>query len=91
MKKKIIRLTESDLHNIIKNSVKRIIDESILRQEDIMDAIYDVYPNINKHYGSILSVDEYMDVVQKILEKYPSLNSDDIQTILSNKFHINIE
>ena len=43
MKKQIIRLTESDLHNIIKESVNRILNESDSNSEEyIMVDVYDV-------------------------------------------------
>lgn len=48
--KKIIRLTESDLHRIVENSVKRIIreysDDPVQRQQEL-DA-WDEYDNMNK-------------------------------------------
>lgn len=34
MAKKLIRLTESDLHRIIENSVKRVLKESQLNELD---------------------------------------------------------
>ena len=43
MKKQIIRLTESDLHNIITESVNRILNESSSHSEEyIMVDVYDV-------------------------------------------------
>ena len=41
MRKRIIRLTENDLHKIIKNSVKRIIKESHGEPDDCKKLIYD--------------------------------------------------
>jgi hypothetical protein len=41
--KKIVRLTESDLHRIVKESVKRALRENTKYSEEIMDKIADAY------------------------------------------------
>lgn len=48
MKKKLIRLTESDLHRIIKESVQRILAESETTDSDMYWSDSDVV-NINTH------------------------------------------
>ena len=40
--KKVIRLTESDLHSIVKQSVNRILKESIDKIDDIYESVYDL-------------------------------------------------
>ena len=40
--KKVIRLTESDLHSIVKQSVNRILKESIDSIDNIYESVYDL-------------------------------------------------
>ena len=56
MKKQIVRLTESDLHRIIKESVKRIIDENYGEPDD-RTAI--IYSDIIEDYQAQEIADEY--------------------------------
>lgn len=46
MKKKVLRLTESDLHNIIKRTVQRIIKEDVLDNNNINMTVSEI-SNIN--------------------------------------------
>lgn len=58
MKKKIIRLTESDLHKIIRNSVNRILREEIYDgwgHEPLPDGFY-VFVETNYSLGNVCSV-----------------------------------
>ena len=47
MNKKLIRLTESDLHRIVKESVKKILKESRLKSN------LNLIPSLNNSYGLI--------------------------------------
>ena len=62
MTKKIIRLTENDLHRIVKESVKRI-----LREEDRDDSIddYDWQDIYSSYYDSGLGKDEPNNMAKK--------------------------
>lgn len=55
MKKKLITLSESDLHNIIKESVKRVINES---QKCVRSIYYDMD-------------NKFQDEMDELLKKYP--------------------
>lgn len=46
MKKKVLRLTESDLHNIIKRTVQRIIKEDVLNNNNMSMSVSEI-SNIN--------------------------------------------
>ena len=60
MAKKLIRLTESDLHRIVKESVKRI-----LREEDRDDSIDDWQNIYSSYYDSGLGNDEPDNMAKK--------------------------
>ena len=57
MNKKRIRLTESDLHNVIKESVKQALNETRLQQgslnpSDAMDMFYaEIYNMLRRKFG----------------------------------------
>ena len=53
MSKKVIRLTEGDLHKIIKESVKRVLREESRYNEEIMNKIIDAYNEAVKWSNSI--------------------------------------
>ena len=74
MKKKLVRLTDSDLHNIIKESVKKVLNETITNNEyQILDGIkFKVFP---KHIseikpGDVILVDNKLKTVGKKDLKY---------------------
>jgi hypothetical protein len=83
--KKIIRLTEGDLHKIIKESVKKILKEETFMDNHIADNIFDDFiqrglyrrlqPNmfkeyIMKSYGLKPGEERIADIVTKKVEKY---------------------
>ena len=62
MKQKVIRLTENDLHNIIKESVNMILKEKF--KQDEIDASWDAWENTRQpksHYGINGNLDTYID------------------------------
>ena len=62
MKQKVIRLTENDLHNIIKESVNMILKENF--KQDEIDASWDAWENTRQpksHYGINGNLDTYLD------------------------------
>ena len=86
--KKIIRLTEGDLHRIVKRSVNRILKES-MHDFSILDGEYEVYfedgikeavIDTNEPYVSIgdytLYDEEAMDAINKIYGYLESSNND---------------
>lgn len=70
--KQVIRLTESDLHRIIENSVKRVLNEdSNVREtewwEDLDKWLDTIWTDENKEDGIRLSDSWH----RKLIEKYP--------------------
>ena len=61
--KKIIRLTESDLHNIIKGSVNKILKESIDSWESENNTLYQ--SAVNKLSEYVLSMYEPQDLIEE--------------------------
>lgn len=62
MKQKIIRLTENDLHNLIKESVFDILKENF--KQDEIDASWDAWENTRQpksYYGIKGNLDTYFD------------------------------
>ena len=80
--KKIIRLTESDLHRLVKESVKRIIRESETTDADIYWSESDVI-RLNTHDATYYPDDNYVefdvsdavDGVPFVIEPYLDLSS----------------
>jgi len=83
--KKVLRLTERDLHKIIKESVKKILNEETFMDNHIADNIFDDFiqrglykrlqPNmfrdyIMKSYGLKPGEERIADMVAKKVEKY---------------------
>ena len=63
MKKSIIRLSETDLHNIIKESVLKILKEDFNKQDEI-NASWDAWENTRQpksNYGIKGNLDTYFD------------------------------
>ena len=53
MKKNIIQITEQDLHNLIKESVQKIIKESLNNSNNLYSLIKEDFNNILRDYGTI--------------------------------------
>lgn len=82
MKKKLVKLTESDLHRIIKESVKNVLKESDYDYRkgkwngyELTSAIYDAYEYLNNKFGNVLfraMENEFKDdeLVNLIAERY---------------------
>ena len=65
MKRKVLRLTENDLHNIIKESVTRIISEVSMR-----DYIYGVADDLKSKLPSDMTNEELKEAIS-FLKQYP--------------------
>ena len=75
MNKKLIRLTESDLHRIVKESVNRMLRENV-EYEQLYDKIQDVTNDINNFCGfarmNNSASDEY---TQQLMDRLSDLSS----------------
>lgn len=76
--KKIIRLTENDLHNIIKNSTKKILKEAI-SDENWKEVLDESLNSMINKYGtdkvlstmiSNMSIDEYRTIIRKTQQTF---------------------
>lgn len=97
MAKKLVRLTESDLHRIIKESVNTVLNESINRTYIVHDGIYltlsmngeDMYIEYNENNRWVLAgyyANEKLWVVQENLdEEMVGDGEDDIIIIAKTK------
>ena len=85
MNKKLIRLTESDLHRIVKESVKRVLKESnrFIQEEDVLLQDKDIFGDNNEHSYNcrcydgwaigVLSDIEDKNAPKQVRLKYPKL------------------
>ena len=74
--KKLIRLTESDLHRIVKRSVNKVLNESI---EQEREDYKQMWSHINDAYNYCLNFTEGRDLYMKAFEEqiFPILQNID--------------
>jgi hypothetical protein len=70
MNKKLIRLTENDLHKIVKESVEMILKE---------DSTYDAMIKARKFYNSF---NDFISIVKKANEEVKGYYADKIETLM---------
>ena len=85
MKKQLVRLTESDLHNIIKESVKKILKEWEFSPEQLDDKAYmnDFYAQKDKMFQ-----DDWEMRNRRLRQKYPG-KSDEWYEAMIDTFYEN--
>ena len=71
MKKKRIRLTESQLHQVIKESVKKILKEELNTSERVSKVIFDLFYNGKKYTDIVLDFEGKVDDVDIHIEDGP--------------------